>query len=170
MLCTKETEPAQCILCFHDWCSTSAICLWTHTILIMAPVQLDTAYYTGDHAENCRKARSRLTQLNPGHNVFIYWSRIQTPITKRMRDMTSGTFGSQADNGWFTKRWSYGYLVFKEGLISWDGSRGSVRNPTSSQVCRCCFLTNSSDDKLCLTDGNHEVTGDDYRFQDLSRK
>lgn len=80
-------------------------------------------FFTGPHAANCEKAKTKLLELNPGFNVYIYWSRIQRANIRRMRDWEMGKFGSQESDSFWSKKWEYDYIVFREGIIIWDGER-----------------------------------------------
>ncbi|KAI9772608.1 MAG: hypothetical protein M1839_002421 [Geoglossum umbratile] len=101
--------------------------------------KLEPVCYTGPHVRNCEKAKAKLLELNPGFNVFIYWSIAQSPSTRGMRDCVQGTFESKFGDRWYTKTWTYNYFVFQEGTIIWDGSR--------------------SNQNLCITDSNYERVG-----------
>ena len=86
------------------------------------PKKLDPGTkYKGPHPQNRETAKAKLLELNPGHNAFIYWCRIQFSTERCMRDSDFGTFSSQ--NGTFVLTYSYDYYVFREGKIVLDGTR-----------------------------------------------
>ncbi|MCJ1387872.1 hypothetical protein MMC18_000715 [Xylographa bjoerkii] len=116
----------------------------------MAPRLLDNnqKQFRGNHADNCRKALAQLLDLNPGYNVFVYWSKVQK-ASSDLVDWNVGEFHSRED-AILAYNYSYSYFVFQEGTITWDGS--------------------TTDDKLLITKDNYDLVDWQYRFQKRDRK
>lgn len=86
----------------------------------MSPRLLDfDGALVGDHAENCKRVKERLVELNPGYNIFIYWGATDNAIPQNLTDWRAGTFTSRS--GRFSWGYTYNYFVFQEGEIIWSG-------------------------------------------------